>query len=417
MFTTDLEIFVELNTDLPNGMYKLVGKDSIKTETDPSDFPLAPDDKGEVKVAKISTSILQEELKKSNLVKSKNQVKPELTSVFVDIKDGKINLWSTDAFRLYYKKGVGKGLVDAEFMLGSTDKLEKVISSLGDTVEVTNGRRFVTFSGSNGKATVRKITGQIPDLKEVIPSYKKRITFNKEELISTLKELKPYLPYDKSISLSEVNDGKITLTAENKSENIKKEITIRAKQDSVSTPSKTTNNGTIVMPIRGVEQSTFDLTYLLDATNSIEGDTVYFFKSSDINLPTFMSEEKDIGPENQNLETFKKKQEGEINSFINSTQILKELKDYFNDGEIKINFVKQILMKDGGEAWARHSKGIIDFVNNPLPSNTPSHEAVHAFLSLFISPEVKKQYTEEAVQRQEKIMGKEAVAKGNKETK
>ena len=70
-----------------------------------------------------------------------------------------------------------------------------------------------------------------------------------------------------------------------------------------------------------------------------------------------MSEEKDIGSESE-PETFKKKQEGEINSFIDNTQVLEELKNYFNDGELEINFVKQVLMKDKGEAWAKYLKNI-----------------------------------------------------------
>lgn len=89
--------------------------------------------------------------------------------------------------------------------------------------------------------------------------------------------------------------------------------------------------------------------------------------------------------------------------FLSQPEVRAELAKYFDDGELAITFADRITMEDGGEAWGKYEKGMVEFVNNPL-AETPTHEAVHAFLDLFVSPEQKSRYIAEALkQKQNKI--------------
>lgn len=104
----------------------------------------------------------------------------------------------------------------------------------------------------------------------------------------------------------------------------------------------------------------------------------------------------------------KVKAEEEIDTFLTNEQVKQELSKYFNDGEIDIVFSKKILMKDGGEAWAKYQDGVMEFINNPN-AKSPSHETVHAFLDLFIPMEMKKAYIERALVEANKKFGEEVV--------
>lgn len=108
------------------------------------------------------------------------------------------------------------------------------------------------------------------------------------------------------------------------------------------------------------------------------------------------------------IPVFKSKKETE--RFISSPEVVAELKQYFNDGEIPVNFVPQILMKDGGEAWAKYEDQMMTFVEN-TDSKAPSHETVHAYLDLFVSPQQKQAYIMTSLKNQEKRLGKAEVDK------
>lgn len=72
------------------------------------------------------------------------------------------------------------------------------------------------------------------------------------------------------------------------------------------------------------------------------------------------------------------------------------VRQYFTAEELPVVFMDKILTNRGGEAWGAYSKGVIKFVNN-TSKETPTHEAVHAFLDLFVPFEKKQAYIKEAI--------------------
>ena len=85
MYATDLEVAINVKTDLKSGMYKVVGKEPITTYTAPEDFPVVPEKPAEL-FAKIDNTLLTKVIKNSSVFISKSPIRPELNGTFISIK-------------------------------------------------------------------------------------------------------------------------------------------------------------------------------------------------------------------------------------------------------------------------------------------------------------------------------------------
>ena len=73
---------------------------------------------------------------------------------------------------------------------------------------------------------------------------------------------------------------------------------------------------------------------------------------------------------------------------IGRYEAISMLKEYFNDGELDVTFTDNILTDEGVKAFGKYTQGMVTFIERPLET-TPSHEAGHAYLDLFTTPEEK----------------------------
>lgn len=84
------------------------------------------------------------------------------------------------------------------------------------------------------------------------------------------------------------------------------------------------------------------------------------------------------------------------------------IRKYFTEKEVSLTFVKNMRTPRGIEAWGKYAQQVITLVENPK-SDTPHHEAVHAFLDLFVPSNERADFLDtayaDAVERhgQEKI--------------
>jgi hypothetical protein len=83
-----------------------------------------------------------------------------------------------------------------------------------------------------------------------------------------------------------------------------------------------------------------------------------------------------------------KKDRGEL---LTNEETLSVVRKYIGETEVPVHFLDTIPTLDGGTAWGRSAYGMIQFVNNPK-METPTHEVVHTFLDLFVTPEQKQLY-------------------------
>lgn len=273
---TNLEIGVRVKTELADGMYKVIGKDAVKTESNPEDFPDIPKVEGKT-VLTISTAEFSDILKKAVLATSDNEVRLGLTSVFL----GKNSLASTDSFRLFMQK---METSDEELMIGQPGKLQKVLPALGETLEIVSNGKEISIKGSTGEAVVKNITGRYPEFQRIIPSYITRLSFNKKEIVEAIKEIAPYVKEaDKWITTQFFPETeKLAITVISAEKNIRKQVSVSAKRETVKTKAETVENGTLVMPIveeASEDENAFNLEYIKDAVNTVDGDTVFLYQA------------------------------------------------------------------------------------------------------------------------------------------
>ncbi|MDD5065213.1 MAG: DNA methyltransferase [Phycisphaerae bacterium] len=296
---TDLEIAVKLNTDLKNGIYKIVGKEAVlDTSNTIEDFPLLPEVKGDL-IAKSLGETIETNLKRANLSKAKDFRRPELNGVLFEVNGNKATIVSTDSFRLFRKTSLLKGNADAKFIIPS-DKLAKVFSAIGPLAEIYNEESAVHFTGKFGSISVRKIQGEYPNYAEVYPAFNKQYEITRKDFLAALKEVKPFTNYTNQVEIT-YKDGKFTLTAQDKERNLpKKTATVSATERTIpEVNAQSPNDGVIVMQIMTDKKDTlsYNVQFLIDTLNSLEETSVFMYPSSNINSPTLFSDERELNSE------------------------------------------------------------------------------------------------------------------------
>jgi len=300
LYATDLEISLRLNTDLKDGMYKVVGKEAVKTDTDPVDFPLIPEVKAKLVFKALNDYLLPAVKRASTMISKDNMRRDQLTGVAIKVLGNKITIASTDSHRLYQKTILGKVSGEGKFMVSVPQKLAKVLGDIGGLVEFRGDPKedLLNFSGNIGDITVRKVDGEFPAYEYIYPAFTKQYSFDRKAMLIALKEIKPFADkFLKDVKI-EYADNQITLSAENKTENISKTITVPTSFKEVDIKAQSPNDGVIVMPIKEDEGATekmrFNVSYLIDAFNALESDDVYFYAPKEMEQPFLFSEESEL---------------------------------------------------------------------------------------------------------------------------
>ena len=286
LMATDLETGVRLNTDMKDGLYKIVGKEAVKSDLPIDDFPIVPEVKGKL-VGRILSGDFIEVIKRANLSKAKDTYqRPELTGVYLEIKNNNMTVVSTDSFRLFRETISIKGsnanvniIVDSKTFPQIMSKMDSVVEIYNEDIKDEAGR--IHFRTKFGDITARTIWGEYPDYKSIYPGYDERYTLDRKKLLASLKELKPFVGRINSLVLT-YKDGKFNLLAENKSENISKKITIDVTKKEISKiNSESPNDGLLIMPIKSdvPKSGQFDINvkYLIDAMNVFKEDNVFMY--------------------------------------------------------------------------------------------------------------------------------------------
>ena len=304
LYVTDLDVNVKLKTDLSDGMYKIIGKDSVKTQTNSKEFPSfseVNDEKSPLKIT-IKTEELSKLLKQSVLFVDKKGFREEIKGVLFKIENGKLIIASTDSFRLSMQIVDTEFSGDGEFILSNPEKVQKIISVLGDTAQMTISENNLKIAGQNGEIVLKVSERPFPEFKQIIPQYTQRQGFDRQQMVSALKELKPYAKetIENAIFLK-YSDGKMQISVENKEKNISKQIEIDAPiPEKTSVGERIYNNGIIVMPIREDDEKIktkrlkFNVDYIDDVMKSLDTENFYLFSTEDIEKPHFFSSERDL---------------------------------------------------------------------------------------------------------------------------
>ena len=298
LHTTDLEVAARIKTTLPDGAYKVVGKEFVPSETPETEFPEIKF-AGKDTLASLRKEDLSDTLKKASNFASTDETRYVLNGVFINAGKNQIEIVSTDGTRLYHKT-IPTSEVKKPFMaiISAPQKIGKIAPALGDKIELRKTPETFEFRGPKGDIAIRIIDGDFPDYKVVYPKFITELEVDKNKLAEAVKTLSPYTSrITQGIKFEKLPKG-IKLTAFDPDRNVKKEITIPYKERKIKIDEQVLD-GILQMPIRDEDGGFFGfkVEYLKDIVNSLDGEKVFIKMTKDPLSAYHFSDEITTKPE------------------------------------------------------------------------------------------------------------------------
>lgn len=299
---TDMTSYFETKIDLPDGHYKMVGKNVEKSGLDAEQFPVSP--KIGNKIGTVDRSDLIRNFDRVEKASSDDEARFILQSVNLKAENGKAYLTATDGRRLSTSPLDSAKLPDGTYNIPANLGVGKSLKALsGDTLDISvindsDGKpEAISFTSPNGRVVSRLIEGNYPQIDHVIPEPTEQIVFSKPVIENALKELKPYTKGDKLNTVIVNRDGdNISFRVINPENKLDKTISVKGK--TIGGNFAKIKAGSIVMPMQmnerlaklGIELGPghlggFQLGYLQDAVSSVSGNEVYLGRLDDPHKP------------------------------------------------------------------------------------------------------------------------------------
>ena len=298
LHTTDLEVAARIKTTLPDGAYKVIGKEFVPSKTPETEFP-GFKFAGKDTLASLRKEDLSDTLKKASNFASTDETRYVLNGAFINAGKNQIEIVSTDGTRLYHKT-IPTAEVKKPFMaiISAPQKIGKIAPALGDKIELRKTPETFEFRGPKGDIAIRIIDGDFPNYKVVYPKFVTELEVDKNKLAEAVKTLSPYTSrITQGIKFEKLPKG-IKLTAFDPDRNVKKEITIPYKERKIKID-KQVLDGILQMPIRDEDGGFFGfkVEHLKDIVNSLDGEKVFIKMTEDPLSAYHFSDEITTKPE------------------------------------------------------------------------------------------------------------------------
>lgn len=285
---TDLTHFVSLNTTKENGLYKMVGKDLIKDNGSEADFPDFINEE-QKPVFSLFRDDLVNAFNKMIPAISGDPNRPVLGTIHIQIKDGKLNMFATDGYKLTYRTtgAVIPENISTEFNIEgkNLDKFVKLLDN--NKIDVSEGANSVKFANESGFVEVRKTPDQFPNASLVFSKgFKNEIIIDKSELASALKEIAPYAKNNANVISADIKGEDLIIHSEYKElggngDTIKKDVKVSIVQKEIVNIDPGLIQGSLLMPVRletGSEEmmngTGFNYKFLEDVLKTITGNQI-----------------------------------------------------------------------------------------------------------------------------------------------
>ena len=243
LYTTNLDVYMQTDTDLEDGIYQLVGKDWIKEDIPLDEFPSIPSANG----GSVTLMMDRIAIKRLLAIQSTDETRYILNSILLRVTKDKITAVSTDGRRITiceWKTKTTKA-VEGDYIVGG-DKRHPFALLLKDkkrdaiTItfpKVNKGTHYITMSNGEQTIIARCVDGTYPKYKEVIPKTAEgRFYFSLKHMTDALKELRPYAPpksnrYGLPATVKlELKDDTLELSVEDIDRSLKKTCVVDVKQ-------------------------------------------------------------------------------------------------------------------------------------------------------------------------------------------
>lgn len=237
------------------------GSAKIKT-VDGADFPTLPFVKeGEGVSVTLPTKELSRALKSVSFAVSSSGMRPELSSVYMELTDGILITAATDSFRLAETRVPVKTKSNITPVLIPQRNITDLLRVIGDaeTTELRIGEGQVTAIVDGSYITSRTIDGVFPEYQAIIPE-----DFATSATTLTEDALKAF----RKVSVFVENSGQVTLSASPKN----KVFTVESQNSQVGETREE-----IESVVEGDEVViNFNVRYILDALSVITSDSAVF---------------------------------------------------------------------------------------------------------------------------------------------
>jgi DNA polymerase-3 subunit beta len=210
------EVLLEHNPD--RGVLEVTcGPASYKLNTySAEDFPKLPDVEA-AETFTVERAALLETVSRVARAASRDESRPVLTGILVRFEGGKLVMAATDSYRLSVK--------ETELSGGESSELEAIVparalTELGrvaqDSAELQVGvqENHVVFGAGDVWLTTRRIDGQFPNYKQLIPeTFEHEVTLPREEFLEVVRRASVMAQRNSPLRLS-FAEGEVTVSAQ-----------------------------------------------------------------------------------------------------------------------------------------------------------------------------------------------------------
>lgn len=216
--------FLSQITELKLEFYLEDKKMTVKTDgyradfssLDPEEFPIIPTIKDK-KTIRMESGLLARSLEQVMVAASRNDFRPELSSVFLTLQSGLgLKLVSTDTFRLAEKtipdnelQVLTKEKVSCLIPLRAAEEAMKIAREKLEPCEISIEPNQILFEWKETSLVSRLLEGEFPDYEAVVPKeFDSQLTVSQERILEMLRVT--------GVFASKLNDVKVNFSPKDK---------------------------------------------------------------------------------------------------------------------------------------------------------------------------------------------------------
>ena len=192
------------------------GSASYRLHTyNPEDFPRLPDTQG-VELHEVDRETLLETVARVSRSASRDESRPVLTGVLVHFEPGKLVMAATDSYRLSVKETSLEGSVPELEAIVPARALGELARIAGEGEKIVLGvhENQVVFGTGDAWLTTRRIDGQFPNYKQLVPeAFEHEVALPREELLDVVRRVSVMAQRNSPLRLR-FADGELVVSAQ-----------------------------------------------------------------------------------------------------------------------------------------------------------------------------------------------------------
>ena len=179
------------------------------------DFPRLPDAEAAER-HDVDRETLLETVSRVSRSASRDESRPVLTGVLMRFEPGKLVMAATDSYRLSVKETAIGGTVPELEAIVPARALQELarVAQAGERIELGVHENQVIFSTGDALLTTRRIDGQFPNYKQLVPeAFDHELALPREELLDVVRRVAVMAQRNSPLRLR-FGDGELTVSAQ-----------------------------------------------------------------------------------------------------------------------------------------------------------------------------------------------------------